>query len=129
MLPFMAQGAAQAIEDGAALAACLAQAGWEDVADALVLYETLRLPRTARVQAASANNKTRFHLPDGPEQAVRDAEMANGTTDWSLQSVAWLYGHDPAQVGAFALESRERVRSLPPSPAAPTAAHGRCRNL
>jgi salicylate hydroxylase len=97
MLPFMAQGAAQAIEDGAALAACLAQAGRENVAKALVLYEALRLPRTARVQSASANNKIRFHLPDGPEQATRDAEMAKGMTDWSPQSVAWLYGHDPVQ--------------------------------
>jgi hypothetical protein len=27
-------------------------------------------------QAMSANNKTRFHLRDGPEQIARDAEMA-----------------------------------------------------
>jgi salicylate hydroxylase len=98
MLPFMAQGAAQAIEDGVTLAACLANRGTKDVADALKRYEVLRLPRTARVQAASANNKTRFHLSDGPEQAARDAEMAKGTTDFSVQSVAWLYGHDAAQV-------------------------------
>jgi salicylate hydroxylase len=51
------------------------------------------------VQAASANNKARFHLPDGPEQAARDAEMARNVTDWSLQSVAWLYGHDAGQLG------------------------------
>jgi salicylate hydroxylase len=100
MLPFMAQGAAQAIEDGATLAACLAKRGTKDVADALTLYEALRLPRTARVQAASANNKTRFHLPDGPEQVARDAEMAKGATDFSVHSVAWLYGHDASQVGS-----------------------------
>lgn len=100
MLPFMAQGAAQAIEDGETLAACLARGAGQDVTDALRCYEALRLPRTARVQAASGNNKTRFHLPDGPKQIARDAEMAKGMTDWSLQSVAWLYGHDPTQVGA-----------------------------
>ena len=28
----------------------------------------------------------------------RDAEMARGTTDWSLKAVAWLYGHDAGAV-------------------------------
>jgi salicylate hydroxylase len=99
MLPFMAQGAAQAIEDGVTPAACLARGGTKDVTDALTLYEAQRLRRTARVQAASANNKTRFHLPDGPEQVARDSEMAKGATDFSVHSVAWLYGHDASQVG------------------------------
>jgi salicylate hydroxylase len=94
MLPFMAQGAAQAIEDGATLAGCLSQVGAEDVPGALRRYEALRLPRASRVQALSSINKTRFHLPDGPAQQERDAEMVSGTTDWSLKAVAWLYGHD-----------------------------------
>ncbi len=98
MLPFMAQGAAQAIEDGATLAACLAKAGRRDIVQALQLYESLRLPRSSRVQAASLENKTRFHLPDGPQQRERDARMASGTTDWSLNAVAWLYGHDAAVI-------------------------------
>lgn len=97
MLPFMAQGAAQAIEDGATLAACLSE-GVDDVPAALVRYETLRLPRASRIQGVSAANKTRFHLPDGPEQAARDAEMARGSTDWSVNAVAWLYGHDASAV-------------------------------
>jgi salicylate hydroxylase len=92
MLPFMAQGAAQAIEDGATLTACLAVDS--DVPSALRLYERLRLPRTSRVQAMSTTNKTRFHLPDGPEQEERDALMASGSTDWSIEAVAWIYGHD-----------------------------------
>jgi len=98
MLPFMAQGAAQAIEDGATLAACLAKRGKKDVADALTLYETHRLPRTSRVQALAANNKTRFHLPDGPEQVARDTEMSKSITDFSPHSAAWLYGHDASQL-------------------------------
>ena len=93
MLPFMAQGASQAIEDGATLSACLANIAGDDVAAALRRYECLRLPRTARVQGLSEENKRRFHLPDGPAQIERDAEMARGTTDWSLDAVAWLYGH------------------------------------
>src|SRR5437016_5476223 len=50
MYPFMGQGAAQAIEDGAALAACLA-AGAEDPAAALRHYEQLRLPRVTRLRS------------------------------------------------------------------------------
>ena len=57
MYPFMGQGAAQAIEDGAALAACLA-AGSDDPAAALQRYEQLRLPRVSRLQAMSRANKT-----------------------------------------------------------------------
>jgi len=45
MLPFMAQGAAQAIDDGVTLAGCLAQPGW-DVPEALRHYERLRILRT-----------------------------------------------------------------------------------
>jgi salicylate hydroxylase len=92
MLPFMAQGAAQAIEDGATLTACLTAGA--DIVEALRTYERLRLPRASRIQALSAENKTRFHLPDGPDQEKRDAEMATGSTDWSASAIAWVYGHD-----------------------------------
>jgi salicylate hydroxylase len=92
MQPHMAQGAAQAIEDGAALAACLRKFG--DVPEALARYENLRKARTAHVQSLATANKTRFHLPDGPEQAARDAKMAAGGTDWSLATIGWLYGYD-----------------------------------
>jgi salicylate hydroxylase len=94
MLPFMAQGAAQGIEDGAALSACLSGIGAQHVPAALRQYERLRLSRTSRVQALSAANKERFHLPDGPAQLARDAKMASGATDFSLNAVRWLYGHD-----------------------------------
>jgi salicylate hydroxylase len=74
MLPFRAQGAAQAMEDGATLAACLSQVDADGVPEALHRYETLRLPRATCIQALCATNKIRFHLPDGPAQAERDAE-------------------------------------------------------
>jgi salicylate hydroxylase len=94
MLPFWAQGAAQAIEDGAVLAACLAKISGPDISQALRLYESLRLPRASRVQAASKQNKTRFHLPDGPQQRERDALLGDASTDWFLKVIAWVYGHD-----------------------------------
>jgi salicylate hydroxylase len=94
MLPFMAQGAAQALEDGVSLAACLAKI--RDVPAALSHYEKMRLPRTSRMQGMSAANKARFHLPDGPAQQERDAKMASGSTDFSIKTIAWLYNYDAA---------------------------------
>lgn len=96
MLPFVAQGAAQAIEDGATLASCLASAD-SDLAATLHRYETMRIPRASRIQAMSAANKERFHLPDGPRQRERDAQMSTGPTDWSFNAVAWIYEHDAAE--------------------------------
>ena len=93
MLPFMAQGACQAIEDGAALAACLRAGG--DVPAALLRYEQIRKPRATRLQELSRNNKIRFHLHDGPEQQRRDAELvARG--DRTFPVIGWLYAHDAA---------------------------------
>jgi salicylate hydroxylase len=94
MLPFMAQGAVQSIEDGATLAACLRGIARPDIQTALVRYQTLRQPRASKLQAMSRANKTNFHLPDGPEQQARDTRMSEGATDWAFASLAWLYDHD-----------------------------------
>jgi salicylate hydroxylase len=99
MLPFMGQGGAQAIEDGAALKCCLLKLS-NDVPAALQLYEKLRLPRASRLQGMSATNKTRFHMPDGPAQRERDAEMARGVTDWSPAAIAWLFAQDAELIEA-----------------------------
>jgi 2-polyprenyl-6-methoxyphenol hydroxylase-like FAD-dependent oxidoreductase len=96
MLPMMAQGAAQSIEDGAALAASLTTRPG-DVTGALVRYEEVRKPRASRLQEASAANRKRFHLPDGPEQQKRDEALAT-SGDRSIANIGWLYRHDAAQV-------------------------------
>jgi len=96
MLPFMAQGAAQSIEDGAALASLL-KAMPDDVPGALRLYEEIRKPRATRLQQASSANRTRFHLPDGPEQQARDQAMAT-SGDRSIANIGWLYLHDASDV-------------------------------
>lgn len=98
MLPMMAQGAAQSIEDGAALASLL-QAMPDDVAGALARYETLRKPRATKLQQASAANRKRFHLHDGPEQQMRDEAMAT-SGDRSVANIGWLYAHDAAVVSS-----------------------------
>jgi salicylate hydroxylase len=95
MLPFLAQGAAQAIEDGATLAAVLSRT--DDPVQALARYEELRKPRTAAIQAVARGNKTRNHLPDGPEQQARDAAMTSGAAQWSIGGSDWVYRHDAAK--------------------------------
>ena len=59
-LPFMAQGAAMAIEDAAVLAGCLAAS--DSVPAGLRRYEDLRRQRTAGVQNGSRRNAKLFHL-------------------------------------------------------------------
>jgi salicylate hydroxylase len=96
MLPYVAQGAAQAIEDAGALAACLAGSHPDDAPAALRRYEAVRLPRVTAIQAMARTNAGRFHLPDGPEQCARDATMASsfGLTP----AIDWLYGYDAEAV-------------------------------
>jgi salicylate hydroxylase len=89
MLPFMAQGAAQAIEDGWVLADCLAGLGGP-VADRLRLYEELRNRRVQQIQAGSRSNSEVFQLPDGERQQQRDREMKAGY----MANLDWMYGYD-----------------------------------
>ena len=58
----------------------------------------MRKPRATRLQELSAANRTRFHLPDGPEQQERDELMAD-SGDRSLANIGWLYQHNAALVG------------------------------
>ena len=60
---------------------------------ALQRYEAIRRPRASQVQLMSRGREVRNHLPDGPEQQQRDAELARGDP---LRQSAWLYGHDVA---------------------------------
>lgn len=93
MLPFQAQGAAQAIEDGADLAVAL-QHHPGDVESALRRYEEVRKPRATRVQEASRANASLWHLAEGPEQARRDEELRTGSSDF--KSYEWLWSRQPA---------------------------------
>jgi salicylate hydroxylase len=91
MLPFFAQGAAQALEDAAVLAGCLRGSNADSARSALLRYEHLRRPRATQVQLMSRGRELANHLPDGPEQEARDARLADGQP---LLQNAWLYGHD-----------------------------------
>ena len=97
MLPFMAQGAAQAIEDGAALAACLKHTAF-DIPSAFRAYVTLRKPRATEVQERSRANSVSFHMPDGPQQVERDLVLATRGVRGSPEAMNRLYGYDAEAV-------------------------------
>jgi salicylate hydroxylase len=105
MLPFMAQGAAQAIEDGAVLAACLKQAAF-DIPAALRAYAALRKPRASEVQERSRANSTSFHLHDGPRQLERDHVFVTRGVRGSPEAMNRLYGYDAEAVAATLEEKR-----------------------
>jgi salicylate hydroxylase len=93
MLPYMAQGAVQAIEDAAVLAKCLERAEPDGINAALLRYEEIRKPRATRCQEGSRSNRNVYHLPDGEDQQRRDADLGSVSTLPSTRSV-WLYSHD-----------------------------------
>jgi salicylate hydroxylase len=105
MLPFMAQGAVMAIEDGMVLARCLAREGVADLAIAFRQYEYERVERANRCVRAAERNRELFH--NARLLDAEDAERYVGT-EWSEQRVFdrydWLFSYDatahPEQVQA-----------------------------
>ena len=78
MLPYVAQGAAQAIEDAAVLGTCLAMIkNREDIPIALRVYELVRKERAETVQASAIQMRRSLHLHDGPDQQARDEMIRN----------------------------------------------------
>jgi salicylate hydroxylase len=90
MLPFLAQGAAMAIEDATVLARELARMP-DDPAQALRRYETARQPRTAQVQRAAHRNDFNYHL-GFPAANLRDAALRALGGERLLARYDWLYG-------------------------------------
>jgi salicylate hydroxylase len=90
-LPFMAQGAAMAIEDGAVLARCLTQG--DDIAANLTRYEALRRKRTAGIQAGSRRNAAVFHAR-GLKAWLRNVAVGRAR----VEMMAGLYRYDALSV-------------------------------
>jgi salicylate hydroxylase len=93
-LPFLAQGAAMALEDAWVLAAELDTAS--DPATGLRAYEARRKPRAARLQRDSMRNGRIFHLAPGMRQI---AQLGMSAASALLPGVLmgrydWLYGAD-----------------------------------
>ena len=89
MLPYLGQGACQAIEDGCVLAAALT-AKSDDAVGALSLYERSRRPRASQVVLASRQRGVSNHLSSPLAAFRRDVSIA----------VRRRFGHDPDGRGA-----------------------------
>ncbi len=90
VLPFLAQGAALAIEDSEALAGCLREA--PDIPAAFRAYAAHRLDRVRRVQAQARRNGRIYHMGSVMGFA-RDAVLARTTPRAMAERYAWLYGY------------------------------------
>ena len=90
MAPFLAQGAAMAIEDAEALARHLSAARRPDAG--LAAYESERRPRTTRVQQLSARNAQLFHMPAPAARLAYRAARALDAAAGEASRLDWLYG-------------------------------------
>lgn len=107
MLPYLAQGAAMAIEDAQALAQVLSAGGvfasadgsdcGDTMADLLQGYARQRWPRNAHVQSRAIRNGEIFHAT-GPVSWGRNAAMR--LFGERLIDLPWLYGGGPLPVAA-----------------------------
>ncbi|HRF08394.1 MAG TPA: FAD-dependent monooxygenase [Xanthobacteraceae bacterium] len=88
MFPFVAQGAAAALEDAVALGEVLRDAG--DVPAALRAYEQMRKPRTTQIQSSARNIGRIYHMPR-PFSFGRDMVMKQIGGEGLMRQNAWIY--------------------------------------
>ncbi|KAI1845196.1 hypothetical protein JX265_006966 [Neoarthrinium moseri] len=111
MLPFLAQGAAQAFEDAGVLGTIFARlASKTQIPDALGVFELLRKPRVARIRQMVLAQKVAYGLPDGPVQEERDARLAQGPDAAVWQ---WLWGYDAIAEAAKAWQEFNEKQGKP----------------
>jgi salicylate hydroxylase len=92
MLPYMAQGASQSIEDAFVLAHCLA-ADRDDPQRAIEAYAAHRRERTAAVQAASREASRVVRLTDAEEVQARNARLA-ASPEAPIARFDWIWSYD-----------------------------------
>jgi len=88
MLPHVGQGANQAIEDAIVLATVLSNADRASAPRALLVYESLRRERTARVQLSARVNGARYDA-SGSDLSIRNRHLAA-----QPQERAWMWNYD-----------------------------------
>lgn len=90
-LPYLAQGAAMSVEDGAVLARALAMR--DNIPDALQLYQRNRIERTGKIVRQSTANRELFHLPSVEAMRAAFAKRNEGE-----DRNKWLYSYNPLTV-------------------------------
>jgi salicylate hydroxylase len=89
MLPFLAQGAAQAIEDATVLANCVEK--HNSIANAFFVYRKHRALRTAALTREAERNGRIFHL-SGIQAKARDFVLRLMSGERLMQRYDWVYG-------------------------------------
>ncbi|HAP3291119.1 TPA: 3-hydroxybenzoate 6-monooxygenase, partial [Escherichia coli] len=87
---YMAQGACMALEDAVTLGKALAQCEG-DAAQAFALYESVRIPRTARI-VWSTREMGRVYHAAGVERQVRNLLWKGKSQAEFYRGMEWLYG-------------------------------------
>ena len=98
-LPFLAQGAAMALEDAWVLAASLSHT--DTLAAGLAAYQIARQTRCTRIVAAANDNARAYHLR-GPVRRLAHLGLRVGgaiAPGLALSRYDWLYGHDVTHDG------------------------------
>jgi salicylate hydroxylase len=106
MVPYMALGAAMAVEDAAALAAALKHLTTRDeLAKVISKWAAVRKPRVTQIHQASYSHGLILHLADGPVQEARDEALRGELTEtpieespnqWSDPTLTeWVYSYRP----------------------------------
>jgi len=90
MTQYLAQGACSALEDAVVLGQAVKQCNF-DLQAALRLYETIRIPRTARI-LWSAREMGRLYHAKGVERQVRNQLWEGRTQEQFYDAMQWLYG-------------------------------------
>ncbi len=96
MLPYLGQGACQAMEDGCVLASALASMP-DDLPGALQLYERVRLPRASRVVLSARDRGEDNHLASPWAAFKRDAMIAvrkRFSKDHTGRNSGWIFDYD-----------------------------------
>ncbi|CAI6332851.1 unnamed protein product [Periconia digitata] len=86
-LPTSAQGATQALEDGATIAVMLRKAGKENVRGALRAYQDIRYERVKKVQKTGETTRDMWHNTDW-EKVKKNPEIIQFPRE------DWVFGHD-----------------------------------
>ena len=89
MVPFLAQGAAQAIEDSGALERVFSQT--QSIPDGLAAYSRVRVKRVDRIQIEAQRHGRTYHL-NGPMAFARDTSMRLLGAGRLSARYDWLYG-------------------------------------
>ncbi|KAF7554714.1 hypothetical protein G7Z17_g2721 [Cylindrodendrum hubeiense] len=120
MLPYVAQGAAQAVEDAAALGVILSNLKSKlDIPLALEAYQHTRKLRAETIQGFGMDTRASLHLKDGPAQIARDLQFTTHSnpdrwTNTASQRYLWSFdAEQEAKISEYAIREDGNERRGP----------------